>query len=90
MLLYSGQYHCNLDPYDAQKMYATDAVKEQKKEQCNIAYMDVTWVWRYHSMKKGVAPKVSVKGGVQSAKGERLIGSWWTPSPATVLSGMIP
>ena len=24
-------------------------------------------------MKKGVAPKVSVKGGVQSAKGERLI-----------------
>ena len=54
-------------------MNATDAVKEQKRKQCNIPYIDETWVWRYHSMKKGVAPKVSVKGGMQSAKGERLI-----------------
>ena len=35
--------------------------------------MDETWVWRYHSIKKGVAPKVSVKSGALSAKGERLI-----------------
>ena len=56
MLLYSGQYHCNLDPYNALKIYATDAVKEQKRKQCNVAYMDETWVKSYHSMKKGVAP----------------------------------
>ena len=54
-------------------MNATDVVKEQKRKQCNIAYMDETWVWRYHSMKKGVAPKVSGKGGVRLAKGEQLI-----------------
>ena len=48
-------------------MYATDAVREQKCSQCDIAYMDETWIRRYHSMKKDGAPKMSVKVGVQSA-----------------------
>ena len=35
--------------------------------------MDETWVWRYHSTKRGVAPKGTGRGGVKSGKGERLI-----------------
>ena len=32
LLLYSGQYHLNLDPHNVLIRYATDAVREQKRE----------------------------------------------------------
>ena len=38
-----------------------------------VAYMDETWVWRYHSVQKGVAPIGTTRGGVQSGMGDRLI-----------------
>ena len=35
--------------------------------------MDETWLWRYHHVKKGVAPPGATLGGVKSRKGARLI-----------------
>ena len=35
--------------------------------------MDETWLWRYHHVKKGVAPPGATLGGVKSRKGVRLI-----------------
>ena len=53
LLLYSGQFHSNLDPYNAQIMNARDAIREQNRNQCNMAHMDETWVWRYDIIKRG-------------------------------------
>ena len=35
--------------------------------------MDETWVWRYHSLKKGIHKRGTRGGGPQSGKGNRLI-----------------
>ena len=35
--------------------------------------MDETWVWRYHSTKKGIAPVGTTHRNIKSGKGERLI-----------------
>lgn len=51
----------------------SNALNRQARGECIIAYMDETWVWRYHSMKKGAAPRDATRGGVKSGKGDRLI-----------------
>jgi hypothetical protein len=38
-----------------------------------VAYMDETWVWRYHSQKKGIHKRGTRGGGPKSFEGSRLI-----------------
>ena len=45
----------------------------QLRGELQVAYMDETWVWRYHSVRKGIAPIGTTRGGVKSGKGDRLI-----------------
>ena len=52
---------------------STDAIKKEKQGSACIAYMDETWVWRYHSRKTGIGPKGVTRQGTKSSKGDRLI-----------------
>ena len=45
----------------------------QLRGELQVAYMDETWVWRYYSFQKGIAPIGTTRGGVKSGKGDRLI-----------------
>ena len=50
----------------------SDALQSQLRGELQVAYMDETWVRRYHSVQKGIAPIGTTRGGVKSGKGDRL------------------
>ena len=51
----------------------SEALQSQLRGEIKVAYMDETWVWRYHSTKKGIAPVGTARRGIKSGKGDRLI-----------------
>ena len=48
-------------------------MQSQLRGEIKVAYKDETWVWRYHSTKKGIAPVGTTHRNIKSGKGEHLI-----------------
>ena len=51
----------------------SEALQSQLRGEIKVAYMDETWVWKYHSTKKGIAPVGTARRSIKSGKGDRLI-----------------
>ena len=51
----------------------SDTLQSQLRGEIEVAYMDETQVWRYHSTKKGIAPVGITHRNIKSGKSESLI-----------------